>query len=245
MIFFSFVVAQNYNPCKDKRFVSLLKKDLDDMSEREYAYFIKKEEECSKYKMKRKRPSKSKKNNNARRKRRNYSKKISPRETAYIPSIYFSFPFMRLQMTSDYDDVSISGLKLETPISVNISNLNPYLVFEYRSYVFSYSDKEKREILEDFGGNAFLGGLKFPLEIFKIKPEFSIMTGKFHYKKGALFCLDIPQKLLGDSPFKIKYSIKTNIIQANENHGTGWVEVGLSLGYSINKKLISSIKDLF
>ena len=61
MIFFSVVVAQDYNPCKDKRFVSLLRKDLDDMSEREYSYFIKKEEDCTKYKMKRKRPSKSNK----------------------------------------------------------------------------------------------------------------------------------------------------------------------------------------
>ena len=61
MIFYSAALAQNYNPCKNKLFISLLKKDLDDMSDREYAYFIKKEEECSKYKMKRKRISKSKK----------------------------------------------------------------------------------------------------------------------------------------------------------------------------------------
>ena len=131
LIFLSVGVAQDYNPCKGKRFISLLKKDLDEMSEREYTYFIKKEEECSKYKMKRKRPSKSKKNN-ARIKRRNYPNKISQRETFYIPSIYFSSPIMRLQMTSDYDNTNIGGIKLETPISINIGKLNPYLVFEYR-----------------------------------------------------------------------------------------------------------------
>ena len=249
LIILSTSIGQDYNPCKDKRFISLIKIDLDDMSDREYNYFIKKEEECSKYKMKKKKkkkkPSKSRKKNNVRKRVKKKPNKKPLKETSYLPGIYFSSPIMRLQMTSKYENISISGLKLETPISVKIANLNPYLVFEYRSYIFSYADKERREILGDFGGKAFLGGLKFPFEIFKIKPEFSIMTGKFHYKKGVLFCLDIPQKLSSDSPFKIKYSIKTNIIQASGNHGTGWVEVGLSLGYSINEKMISSIKDLF
>ena len=246
MIFYSAALAQNYNPCKNKLFISLLKKDLDDMSDREYAYFIKKEDECSKYKMKRKRLSKSKKNNNARKNRRkNYSNKILPRETSYIPSIYSSFPIMRLQMTSDYDNVNISGIKLETPILINIGRLSPYLIFEYRNYVFSFDNEEKNKVKGDFGGKAFIGGLKFPFRLFKTRPEFSIMTGKFHFKKGALICLDLPQKLSGNSPLKIKYSIRTNIIQTGNKHGTGWVDFGLFLGYSINKEILSSIKDLF
>ena len=125
LIFLSSGLAQDYNPCKDKRFISLLKKDLDSMSERQYNYFIKKEEECSKYKMKKKkkkkRPSKSK-NNNRKKRRKNPNKKL-PKETSYIPGIYFSSPIIKLQMTSNYDYASISGLKLETPISINIGKL--------------------------------------------------------------------------------------------------------------------------
>ena len=62
LILFSIALGQDSNPCKNKRFLSLSKMDLDDMSDREYNYFIKKEEECSKYKLKRKKkkPSKSK-----------------------------------------------------------------------------------------------------------------------------------------------------------------------------------------
>ena len=48
-------IAQDYNPCKDKRFISLTKIELDDMSDRQYNYFLKKEEECSKYKARRSR----------------------------------------------------------------------------------------------------------------------------------------------------------------------------------------------
>ena len=246
MIFFSAALAQNYNPCKNKLFISLLKKDLDDMSDREYAYFIKKEEECSKYKMKRKRLSKSKNKNNARKNRKkNHSNKISPRETYYIPSIYSSFPIIRLQMTSDYDNVNISGIRLETPIQINIGRLSPYLIFEYRNYVFSFDNEEKKQPKGDFGGKAFISGLKFPFRLFKTKPEFSIMTGKFHFKKGALIGLDLPQKLSVNSPLRIKYSIKTNIIQTGNKNGTGWLDLGLSFGYSMDKEIISSIKDLF
>jgi hypothetical protein len=144
-------------------------------------------------------------------------------------------------MTSDYDNISISGFKLETPFSIDIGNLSPYLVFEYRTYDFSYSDKEKNGFNNKFGGNAIAGGLKLPFNLFKTKngwfrPEFSIMTGKFHFKKGLLICLDIPQKLSNDSPLKIKYSTRINIIQTDENHGTGWLDFGLFIGYSIVKK---------
>jgi len=249
LIILSTSIGQDYNPCKDKRFISLIKIDLDDMSDREYNYFIKKEEECSKYKMKKKKkkkkPSKSRKKNNVRKKVKKNPNKKPLKETSYLPGIYFSSPIMRLQMTSKYENISISGLKLETPISVNIWKLNPYLVFEFRSYVFSYANKEKNKISGNFGGNAFIGGLKFPFSLLKMRPEFSIMTGKFHFKKGILICLDLPQRLSNNSPLKIKYTIKTNIIQTGNNNGTGWVDFGFSLGYSLNKEIISSIKDLF
>ena len=148
LILFSIALGQDYNPCKNKRFISLSKMDLDDMSDREYNYFIKKEEECSKYKLKRKKkkPSKSKRNQINRKKRKKNQKKRVPKEKAYLPGVYFSSPVMRLQMTSEYDNTNISGFKLETPLSIEIGRLKPSLVFEYRNYVFTYSDKEKNKI---------------------------------------------------------------------------------------------------
>ena len=249
MIFFSDALSQDYNPCRDRRFVSLLKKDLDDMSDREYNYFIKKEEDCSEYKKKKKKkkkkPTKSRKRVSTKKKAKK-NQIIKPlKETTFLPGIYFSSPLIRLQMTSKYENVSISGLKLETPISINLGKLNPYLVFEYRSYIFSYSEKEKKEIFGDFGGKALLVGLKIPMEIFKIKPEISMMTGKFHFTRGVLICLDLPQKISSNSPLKIKYSLRTNIIQTSAKSGTGWVDFGLSFGYTLNKEIISSIRDLF
>jgi len=250
LILFSIASGQDYNPCKNKRFLSLSKMDLDDMSDREYNYFIKKEEECSQYKLKRKKkkPSKSKRNQTNRKKRKKNPKKRIPKEKAYLPGVYFSSPVMRLQMTSKYDNANISGFKLETPLLIPIGKLKPSLVFEYRTYNFSYSDKQKNTRSKKIGGNAIIGGLKFPFNLFKTKtgwfrPEFSIMSGKFHYKKGLLLCFDLPQKLSGDSPLRIKYSIRTNIIQTDESHGTGWLDFGLFIGYSISEKMITSITE--
>ena len=249
LILFSIALGQDSNPCKNKRFLSLSKMDLDDMSDREYNYFIKKEEECSKYKLKRKKkkPSKSKRNQTNRKKRKKNPKKRIPKEKVYLPGVYFSSPVMRLQTISKFDNTNISGFKLETPLSIDIGKLKLSLVFEYRTYDFSSFDKETDDY-DKFGGSAIIGGLKFPFNLFKTKtgwfrPEFSIMSGKFHYKKGLLLCLELPQKLSNKSSLKIKYSIRINIIQTDESHGTGWLDFGFFIGYSISEKMITSITE--
>ena len=255
LLILSITFGQGYNPCKDKRFLSLRNIDLDKMSDRQYNYFIKKEEECSKYKTKMKRPkkkrSKNENQNNRKTRKRKNSIKRTPKIKAYMPGVYFSSPVMRLQMTADYDKTSINGFKLETPISIDIGKLSPYLVFEFRSYNFSFSDSEKNEVPGGkFGGNAILGGLKLPFNLLKtrngwFRPELSVMTGKFHFTKGLLLGLDIPQRLSEDSSIKIKYSARLNIIQTGDNNGTGWLEIGIFFGYEISEKLISKFTDYF
>jgi hypothetical protein len=37
------------NPCEDARYVELQEKDLEEMTEREYAYYLQKTDECSRY----------------------------------------------------------------------------------------------------------------------------------------------------------------------------------------------------
>ena len=252
----SMALSQEYNPCRDKRFLSLRDIDLDDMSERQYNFFIKKEEECSKYKAKKKRKKKASRSKNKRINKKKVIKqkkkrKPLPKIKTYLPGIYFSSPVLRLQMTSAYDKTSINGIKLETPISINLGKLNPYLIFEYRNYNFSYSGNERPNGLEvHFGGNAILGGLKLPIRLFKKKngwfiPEFSVLTGKFHFSKGLLFSMDVPQKLSDESPLKIKYSTRLNIIQTNDNSGTGWFDFGIFFGYTLSEELISKITGYF
>ena len=41
--------GQSINPCDDERFLKIKEKSLDNMTEREYQYFIKKEKECSEH----------------------------------------------------------------------------------------------------------------------------------------------------------------------------------------------------
>ena len=225
--------AQDYDPCKDKRFLFLTKIELDDMSDRQYNYFIKKEDECSKYK--------TRKSIN-RIKSKNFKKKKKYTEIAkiknYTASVNSSLPLFRLNMVAGYDRVSINGFKLETPISFEIGSSIAYLKFELRNYSFSNDNMGSQE----FGGNAILVGFSSPIKFFKTKsnwfyPEFSLLTGKFHFSKGLLLGFDIPHKLSSDSPFKIKYSLMTNIVQSGTNNGTGWWDISFNLGYSF-KNLI-------
>jgi len=41
--------GQDKSPCLDERYIELKKKDLDSMSDREYQYFSKKEDQCNQY----------------------------------------------------------------------------------------------------------------------------------------------------------------------------------------------------
>ena len=46
---FCFLMAQSNSPCEDSKYLELKKKKLDDMSDREYYYFSKKDTECNEY----------------------------------------------------------------------------------------------------------------------------------------------------------------------------------------------------
>ena len=46
---FAVILAQN--PCNDERYLQIKNKSLDDMSDREYSYFLQKEKECNEYTM--------------------------------------------------------------------------------------------------------------------------------------------------------------------------------------------------
>ena len=233
-LLYSYCTGQENNPCKNKRFLSLINIDLDDMSDRQYQYFIKKEEECTKYKAKRSQKKRRSNKNNKKLKKKNDLKNTVVETKSYTASIYSSLPLMRLNMVANFDKISINGLKIETPTSFNIGKYDAYLIFEFRNYNFSYFNNEGR----NFGGNAFLIGAKIPFNLFRtdkgwFSPEFSILTGKFHFTKGLIFCLDIPQNSSNESPFKIKYSLRTNVVQTGPNNGTGWLDASIFLGYSL------------
>jgi len=66
IVFFclSITMAQEYNPCEDKRFLELKSKSLDDMSDREYQYFNEKNKECAAYSSKKSNSNKKNKAKN-------------------------------------------------------------------------------------------------------------------------------------------------------------------------------------
>ena len=50
LIFSEFAFGQVTNPCEDERYLEIKKKSLDEMTDREYTYFIQKDKECVEYK---------------------------------------------------------------------------------------------------------------------------------------------------------------------------------------------------
>jgi len=50
LIFSGFSFGQATNPCEDERYLDIKKKPLDDMTDREYTYFMQKDKECAEYK---------------------------------------------------------------------------------------------------------------------------------------------------------------------------------------------------
>ena len=51
LLIFEFAFGFMPNPCEDERYLQIKEKSLDDMSDREYEYFIRKDKECSEYKI--------------------------------------------------------------------------------------------------------------------------------------------------------------------------------------------------
>ena len=45
----SSVFGQSLNPCEDERFIKISEKFVDQMTENEYQYFMKKQKECAEY----------------------------------------------------------------------------------------------------------------------------------------------------------------------------------------------------
>ena len=46
---FSFIFSNDSNPCEDAKYLNLKEKELDNMSEREYEYFLNKDKQCNQY----------------------------------------------------------------------------------------------------------------------------------------------------------------------------------------------------
>ena len=110
----------------------------------------------------------------------------SAKTNSYTASIYSSLPLVKLNMVSGYDQVSINGFKLETPISFEIGRSIAYLKFELRNYSFSNNNMDDKE----FGGNAILVGFSLPIKFLKLIAigfiqNFLYQQANFIFRKGC------------------------------------------------------------
>ena len=213
------------NPCNDGKYLQLIKIAPDKLSKKQHDYLSKKENECAEYKSQqiaheKEQQSKNKKQNTRHRKQFGIP---------YILSLYASYPGIKLTSVKNYGVYEINGIFIETPLRFNIGKLKPYLILEYRNYNFKNSDQP------NFGGSAFVGGLKASIKLLKgwFKPNFSILTGKFHAGPGIIIDAGIPLLKIPNSPFILNSSVRINLVQKEQGGGTGWLDYGLFIGYPI------------
>ena len=216
-------------PCDDARYLNLIKTSRDDLTLKQKSYISSIEKDCAEYSSQQIVSNKVQKYKD----RERITEHKEYFEIPYVLSIYASFPGKKAASVENYAVYDINGIFIETPFRFNIGRLRPYLIVEYRNYNFI-----NNSISPNFGGSAFIGGLKTSIRLFNIKdewfqPYFSILTGKFHAGKGIIMDVGIPLLKVPRSPLIINSSVRANMVQKTGGSFTGWLDYGLFIGYPL------------
>ena len=151
----------------------------------------------------------------------------------YTFSYYMSSPIVKSYTIELYERYSINGMSINTPLTIKIGSLEPSIIVELRNYRFDQIVADS--IVSTIGGEfSFLIGLRRELVIKDNDIGISVLTGKFPAGGGIIFSGDtkIPFEL-GNVPVGLGTYVRVNAITKSEGGITGWVDLGISLNYSL------------
>ena len=203
--FFGLLIAQKgINPCENERYLKLIGKSLDEMSEREFAYFTKYDDACNEY---------NQGQNNILK--------------GFKINLYSGMPIVYGKTFNDYNLHQTIALNIITPAGFKIGPFFTNIGMELFKYNFISNDKVKN----DYRGDVFLISLITGITYKGYSLHSLAKSGIFQNGQGLI--LSGGMTLPINSPLSFDIFIRGNIIPKIDirYEYTGWSELGFTLNY--------------
>ena len=126
-----------------------------------------------------------------------------------------------------YDWVSpVYALSIGTPFGFQAGFTYTTLNFEIMKYKF-----ETKGYDEVFGGIAYQVGINSGFFINSASLSITAATGIYHKGNGFVGGVNLDLPYWG--PFEVRGAVRFNTIQRPDKDYTGWIDIGISLGYEL------------
>ena len=144
---------------------------------------------------------------------------------------YRGVPVYTAKTFDEYDQINpVYGLSIGTPFGFQAGFTYTTLDFEIMKYKF------ERKVTtvgnEDFfGGIAYQVGINSGFFVNSASLSVTAATGVYHKGNGFVGGVNIDLPYWG--PFEVRGAIRFNTVQRPDKDYTGWIDIGISLGYEL------------
>ena len=144
---------------------------------------------------------------------------------------YRGIPVYTAKTFDEYDQINpVYGLSIGTPFGFQAGFTYTTLDFEIMKYKF---ERKVTTVGNDdfFGGFAYQVGINSGLFINSASLSITAATGIYHKGNGFVGGVNIDLPYWG--PFEVRGAVRFNTVQRPDKNYTGWIDIGISLGYEL------------
>ena len=144
---------------------------------------------------------------------------------------YRGVPVYTAKTFDEYDQINpVYGLSIGTPFGFQAGFTYTTLDFEIMKYKF---ERKVTTVGNDdfFGGIAYQVGINSGFFINTASLSVTAATGIYHKGNGFVGGVNIDLPYWG--PFEVRGAVRFNTVQRPDKDYTGWIDIGISLGYEL------------
>jgi len=142
---------------------------------------------------------------------------------------YVGYPVFKAENFKRFDDDHfVYGLSLGTPVGIKTGLAYSTLDFELINYIFGNTDPLEGEA-DEFGETVFHIGLNSGMFINDLSLSVTMAMGKYEHGNGYIGSLNIDLPYWGD--YEVRSTIRFTAAPTSPDLTSGWVDLGVSLGY--------------